>query len=169
MFKNKKKNFLLIIVVFIYFFIVNNYILANSDLEVDKDQIIKTSVVRVGDIIENNNEDSDTEFSQKIFISLPKEEKEIEINNTYIPLKTGDNIFVRKEQYLEDGKQVEQYYLLEINRTNILLFLLFLFLVTVFSFMGKKGIKSIISLIISIFIILFGLVPIILNGGQVLF
>ncbi len=156
---NKKK--LLIITFFLIGIFL--FIFLNNNKEIDNNsKYIKAEVKEVGKIKKVEDAETKDAFTQKIIVEKNNDEK-VEIVNEYIALREGQDIFIKKQE------ETEEYRVVEINRTKYNLFFLFFFLGVIFSFMGKKAWKSILSLIFSVLIILFVLIPIILNGGNILF
>jgi uncharacterized membrane protein len=125
----------------------------------DNKNYLKAEVLKVEKpIVKENSEDSI--FSQKIVVEI-KNGKEVKILNDYTELKKGQKIFIKKQEYSDE------YRVIEINRISYNFLFLIIFIITIFSFMGKKAIKSILSLVFSGLLILFFLIPMILKGGNI--
>lgn len=81
-------------------------------------------------------------------------------NNTY---KAGDKVFV---SYLKNQDGTEEYFVSDFVRTNYLIFLFILFCAITIFVGKKKGLKSLLSLFLSFFIIVKIMVPRFLAGGN---
>lgn len=116
------------------------------------DQAIKTITQQELTLLILNSKLADQEF--KII-------NEITNNPLDIKLKQGDKIIINIEEYSEDNYKIFiiGYYRLPAILGLISLFILFLILLG-----GKQGLKTVISLIFSIFLIFKFLIPQILNG-----
>ncbi len=122
----------------------------------------------------NLNEDieSNTQLLEMLIIKGPhKGEKvnaEYELNynfsNKYnsIPLKVGDEALLFIEE--NDAGEVETAYVAEIVRDKYLLYLIIGFIILLLIVGRWKGLKAIISLVITVFAVLKILLPAILNG-----
>ena len=95
------------------------------------------------------------------FLDGEYEGEVVYIESDYIQLEAGDNIFVSRI-YLFDGE--EHLSIVERDRSFSLMIILLLFVVTISVIGGKKGIRSLISLIGSLLIIVYILIPILVMG-----
>ncbi len=87
--------------------------------------------------------------------------KTVELTNDYVMLKAGDDFYL-SETPQSDG--AVQYSVSAPYRINSLLIFLFIFLILVFLFGGMQGMRGLISLGGSFVLIIFVLIPSILNG-----
>lgn len=86
----------------------------------------------------------------------------IQIDNDYIQVEEGDRIFVRRAQNFEGDGYI--YGIIEVKRTSALWWLFALFVIVIISFGGWQGVRSLLSLAASLFIILYLLVPALVSG-----
>jgi len=86
----------------------------------------------------------------------------VTIENDFLLLKKGDRFFLRHSTDSIDGR--ETYSVRDIDRRGTLLTFIALFVVVVMIFSGKQGLRSILSLAGSFFVILYVLVPSLLQG-----
>ncbi|MBU3669021.1 MAG: YibE/F family protein [Candidatus Taylorbacteria bacterium] len=88
--------------------------------------------------------------------------KTIEFVNDFVQLKEGDLFYLRKFEYVSDGKTV--YSLADPYRLTPIywLFAIFIFITTMFG--GRQGVRGLISLACSLFLIIYILLPGILEG-----
>jgi uncharacterized membrane protein len=86
---------------------------------------------------------------------------EIRFTNDYILLDPGQKFFLNR---LKTINGVEIYSVREVDRRGKILFLAFVFSVVVVFFGGKQGIKSLLSLFGSLFVIMYFLVPELVSG-----
>src|SRR3989338_3235538 len=75
--------------------------------------------------------------------------------------KKGDHVLV---YFVKDASGSEEYYIVDYVRTNVLAFLLLLFIITVIAVLGRKGIRPLISLFITAAMLLYFVVPNIISG-----
>lgn len=85
----------------------------------------------------------------------------ITIENDFLTLKKGDTFFLF---YTVDINGRELYSVRDIDRRAILLFFVAIFMVTILIFGGMQGLRSLLSLAGSFFVILYLLVPSLLKG-----
>ena len=86
----------------------------------------------------------------------------ITIENDFLVLKRGDKFFLRHSIDALNGR--ETYAVRDIDRQGIILGFIILFAVVIVLFSGKQGLRSIVSLAGSFFVILYVLVPSLLKG-----
>ena len=84
----------------------------------------------------------------------------LSFNGSDIKLKKGDKISVHMEK--DDGEY--KFYFEGYDKTGSLIVLSIIFIICTIAFGGIKGIKSLIALVFTILLILFGLVPLLLKG-----
>ena len=92
--------------------------------------------------------------------------KEVVIRNDYSGLATGTVVYLTHTMNELDG--TDDYMVSDVYRLPQLLLLVGLFVLSVFVFGGKQGIRGLLSLIGSLFIIFYILLPAILNGYSAL-
>ena len=84
------------------------------------------------------------------------------IENDFLVLEKGDKFFLRHSIDGLDGR--EMYAVRDIDRRGVILGFIILFAIVVIVFSGKQGLRSILSLAGSFFVILYILVPSLLKG-----
>lgn len=83
-------------------------------------------------------------------------------DDTFIQdLRTGDRVRVDAVEQ-EDGTTI--YHILDIIRIPALIWLAALFVVSLFLANGKKGLRSLVTLAITFFVLLYGAIPLLLHG-----
>jgi len=85
----------------------------------------------------------------------------VEFENDYIQLEEGDKFFLN---YLVTIGGQEIYSVREIDRRGSLLFLLLIFVAVIIFFGGLQGLRSLISLLASLFVIVYVLLPSLTSG-----
>jgi uncharacterized membrane protein len=96
------------------------------------------------------------------FLNGDMKGKSVEIENDYIQLEKGDTAYILKTIRSEDGK--EFYSLRDPYRIDVLIYLSIAFLVLVIIFGGIQGIRGLVSLLGSLVLIGYVLLPGILKG-----
>lgn len=96
------------------------------------------------------------------FLNGDMKGKSVEIENNYIQLKKGDTAYILKTIRSEDGKEL--YSLRDPYRIDVLIYLSIVFLVLVIIFGGMQGIRGLVSLLGSLVLIGYVLLPGILKG-----
>jgi uncharacterized membrane protein len=86
----------------------------------------------------------------------------VEVVNDHLELAEGDTFFL---QYVRDPEGVETYQAVERDRLRVLLALFAVFALAIMSLGGKQGIRSLVSLAGSFFVILYVLLPRLLSGA----
>lgn len=107
-----------------------------------------------------------TTHSQELQVKLLGEnapDEMITLQNDYIQVSEGDRIFVRST-FNEFTNQTD-YGIVEVKRSNALLFLFALFALVIIGFGGWQGVRSLLSLGASLFIILYLMVPALASGA----
>jgi uncharacterized membrane protein len=89
----------------------------------------------------------------------------VEFQNDYISLKEGDAFFLGYTPSDNDGGE-GYYYVIERNRTVPLLFFVMLFVLVIIAFGKKQGVRSLVALIGSMFVIIYILMPSLLKGSD---
>jgi len=87
----------------------------------------------------------------------------IKVENDYIPVAEGQRVFVRAST--NNFTEEIQYGLIEVKRTGALWWLFGLFAAVIIGFGGWQGVRSLVSLAASLFIILYLLVPSLASGA----
>ena len=96
------------------------------------------------------------------FLEGDQQGEVVTITNDYIAVEAGDKIFVRRQpNYAGDGFN---YGIIEIKRSRTLWWLFGLFALVIVGFGGWQGVRSLLSLAASLFIILYLLVPALVSG-----
>lgn len=132
----------------------------------DKVEIIRAKVIEV--LSQEKREVPGTDV-QSIYQTIKAEiiegEKKgsiVTIENDFLVLKKGDKFFLRHTIDGLDGR--EMYSVRDIDRRGVMLGFVALFVFVIIAFSGKQGIRSILSLAGSFFVILYVLVPSLLHG-----
>ncbi len=146
---------------------------AMPDEVVPTETIFEARVIKILEEKEIAREDGDKATQQDLLLKgLEGEDKnkEIEINgiseidfvsvNHY---KVGDRVLVQKTE-TPDGQS--NYFIIDIVRRNPIYLLTFIFAVVTIIIGGSKGIKALISLIATFLIIVYFILPKILNGAN---
>lgn len=94
-------------------------------------------------------------------LSGPKEGERVEVVNDHLKLEEGRTFFL---QYVRDPQGEETYQALDRDRLPVLLVLGLLFALAVLALGGKQGLRSLLSLAGSFFVILYVLLPQLLRG-----
>lgn len=132
----------------------------------DTETIVKAKVLEVSATEEKNMPGTNlTSRHQTLKAEILEGEREgevVTVNNDYIQLKKGDTFFLRHLIRGDDGR--EFYSVRDPNRLPALLFFVVLFVAAVFIFGGWQGIRGLVSLLGSLLIILYVLLPGILKG-----
>jgi len=137
-----------------------------QELIQDKVEIVKARVVEV--VSQEKKEVPGTDV-QSVYQTIKAEILEgdkkgqtITIENDFLVLKKGDKFFLRHSIDGLDGR--EMYSVRDIDRRGAVLGFIILFMAVVIIFSGKQGLRSILSLAGSFFVILYVLVPSLLKG-----
>lgn len=85
----------------------------------------------------------------------------VSFENDYIQLEAGDRFYLN---YLKTINDQEFYTVHGVDRTKVLFFAVLLFVLATVWFGGKQGVKSLLSLVGSMFVILYVLVPQLVAG-----
>jgi uncharacterized membrane protein len=95
-------------------------------------------------------------------MSGPKHGQTVDVVNDHLELEPGDTFFL---QYVVDPEGEESYQAIDRDRLPVLLGLFILFALVIVAFGGVQGVRSILSLAGSFFVILYILLPGILRGA----
>ncbi len=90
----------------------------------------------------------------------------VKIENDYTPLSVGDKLFIH---HLKTINQKELFTMGEPVRINSILFYSFLFLLVIILFGGIQGLRGLVSLLGSLLLIMYVLLPSILGGASPVF
>lgn len=139
---------------------------AQSTVVQDKVEIVKARVVEILKQDKKVIPGTDVEgVYQTLKIDILEGDNKgqtITIENDYLVLEKGDRFFLRHSVDVIDGREI--YTVKDIDRSGPMLFFIALFIGVVLLFSGKQGIRSLIGLAGSFFVILYVLVPSLLKG-----
>jgi len=132
----------------------------------DKVEIIKAKVLSVQSVETHQMIGLNMENTyQTLLVEIldgTKKGQTLTIKNDYILLDEGDRFFLR---HSVDGMTgIEMYAVRDIDRGGVILMFILLFILTVIVFSGKQGLRSILSLCGSFFVILYLLIPNLIAG-----
>jgi uncharacterized membrane protein len=130
-------------------------------------EIVKARVVEIieevpVDVQFQNGRDYTVQTIQAVLLEGDFKGKQITVEQDYLRLSKGDNFLV--EEYLEEG-QNPQYRLVDFDRRGGLSWLLVGFMVLILVFAKWQGLRSLVSLAASLLIIVYILIPLLLNGA----
>ena len=142
------------------------YSLQAQELIQDKVEIIEADVLEVLNQEEKNVPGTDLLSTyQTIVIKILEGDqngKVVTMENDLLVLEPGDKVFVYYTVDGLDGR--ETYSVRDIDRRGVILFFVALFVAVVLFFSGKQGVRSLIGLAGSFFVILYVLIPSLLAG-----
>lgn len=137
-----------------------------QEMVLDEVQVLKARVVGVVSQEKREVPHTDVESVYQTIIAEILEGdmkgQQVTIENDFLVLEKGDRFFLRHTIDSLDGR--ETYVVQDVDRQGVIWFFVALFVVVVIIFSGKQGIRSIISLAGSFFVILYILVPSLLQG-----
>ncbi|MBP6866370.1 MAG: YibE/F family protein [Candidatus Pacebacteria bacterium] len=137
-----------------------------QELVPDKTEVVKAEVLEVLDQTEEDILDTGVEnIFQTIRIKIlegVQAGETITIKNDYMVLEAGDKFFLYHSVDATDGR--EMYSVRDIDRRPVMFFFIALFIAVVLLFSGKQGMRSLIGLAGSFFVILYVLIPGLLSG-----
>ncbi len=137
-----------------------------QELNKNKTTIVKSKIIEV--LSEKKEDIGDTgikSINQSIKIEIlegTQKGKITIIENDRLVLEKGDKVFLEHSINNLDGSDF--YSVKDINRSPVISFFIILFIFVVIIFSGKQGIRSLIGLIGSFFVILYVLIPSLLAG-----
>ncbi len=152
---------------FFYLFIVLLFSISGNVFAVDliQQEYIKGKIIEIISVHEESIAFGETSVKVQTLKLELESGKKIEIKNDLGILDLGDKIFLSHVQH-----QGESFYTVrDIDRSNYLMLLFFLFIAVVLFFGKKQGYKSLISLVISFTIIFYVFIPALLAGHSPLF
>ncbi len=137
-----------------------------QELIQDKVEILKA---RVTEVVSQEKKEVPGTDVQSVYQTIKGEILEgnrkgeiVTIENDFLVLKKGDRFFLR---LTTDGmSEKETYFVRDIDRGGVMLGFIALFVAVVVVFSGKQGVRSLLSLAGSFFVILYVLVPTLLKG-----
>lgn len=143
----------------------------NEGVDIPNDRIFKAQVIKIIEEKIIERDDGSKALQQNLLLrGLEKEWKNKEVEhkgisdidvasaNTY---KVGDKVMVSEVKNLDGNTD---YYITDLVRSGYLFWLALLFSVIIVIIGKKKGIKSLVSLVVSFFIIIKFIIPQIMNG-----
>lgn len=137
-----------------------------QELIQDKVEIVKAKVVEVVSQEKKEVPGTDVQSTyQTIRAEILEGDKKgevVTIENDFLVLEKGDKFFLRHSIDGLDGR--EMYAVRDIDRRGVIVGFIILFGIAVFVFSGKQGLRSLLSLTGSFFVILYILVPSLLKG-----
>lgn len=148
------------------FFITQNTAHAQATVIQDKTQVIQAKVLEVTKQEERDVPGTDIQvIYQTIKVEIlegDQKGKVITVENDFLTLEKGDRFFLFHSIDGMDGREV--YSVRDIDRRGAILGFILLFVAVIIAFSGKQGIRSILSLAGSFFVILYVLVPGLVQG-----
>lgn len=159
------KKFVFSVIFFSFFFFTFQQ--ANSEeLTRDISETVRAKVLEVtNERIENIDDTGIKYTNQTIKIEILEGEQKnkiLTIENESILLKEGDRFFLNHS--IEGLSKVESYIVMDIDRRPVIYFFIALFIAVILIFSGKQGLRSLLGLAGSFFVILYVLIPSLLNG-----
>lgn len=137
-----------------------------QELIQDKTEIVKAKVIEVLSEEKREVPGSDVPgIYQTISVEIlegDQKGKVITLENDYLTLKEGERFFLYHSVDGQDGR--ESYSVRDIDRRPIIIIFIALFIAVVLLFSGKQGMRSLIGLAGSFFVILYVLIPSLLGG-----
>lgn len=138
-----------------------------ATIKEDKIEIIKATVVKASNLADREIPGTETTTKvQNLKVLLLEGEskgKTIHFENDYsVQLKDGETFYLRKVVFSGDGREL--YTVADPYRINSIVIFTLIFIILVFVFGGKQGIRGLLSLTGSLFLIIFILLPGVING-----
>lgn len=146
---------------FIFIFIFLNSVSAQDNIKIFKAKVVEVLDQKIENIPEMNIKNN----IQTIKIEILNGEKKgniLTIENDYLMLEEGDNFFLTHKTDSLDNS--ETYSVKDIDRRFTIFIFIALFIIVVCIFSGKQGLRSILGLMMSFFIIIYVLIPSLLRG-----
>lgn len=145
----------------------------NTATQIPDDRVFKAEIIKITEEKIIERVDGSKALQQNILLrGLEKEWKGKEIEhlgiseidvasaNTY---KVGDKVMVSEVKNIDGATD---YYIVDLIRSGYLFWLALIFVVVIIAVGKKKGIKSLLSLVVSFFVIIKFIVPKIINGSS---
>jgi len=128
---------------------------AQSPAEVVGGVVVEASDAQQGAVV---GFDLET-FEQVIVVDVGTEK--VRFRNDFTPVEVGQRVFVRREQ----GEDGEWYFsLYDIDRSGVLIFVVGLFAALVLALNFRKGMRSLLSLVVTVLAVFFVLLPLLKAG-----
>lgn len=154
----------LFLIVFVSF--LPSHFVKAQELVEDKIEVVRAKVLEIQSNEKRNIPGTEVKsFLQIISVKIlegDQKDKTVTIENDYIPLKENQEFFLYHSVDGLDGREV--YSVKDVDRRNVILFFVGLFILVVLFFSGKQGVRSLLGLFGSFFVILYILVPSLLSG-----
>lgn len=170
----KIKGVRLQILIFLGIFLLNFLIFPKvhaEELIQNKTEISRAKVLEVLSLKKEDIGDTGIQnINQSIKIEIldgGEKGKVLTIENDYVALKKGDKFFLYHNIDTLDG--VESYAVRDVDRRGVMISFIVLFILVVLIFSGKQGLRSLLGLFGSFFVILYVLIPSLLNGYPPIF
>ncbi len=145
----------------------------NVNLQPANDRVFKAKVIKITEEKTIEREDGSKALQQNLLLrGLEKEWKNKEIEHLGISeidvasaniYKVGDKVMVSEVKNIDGATD---YYIVDLVRSGYLFWLALIFAVVIIIIGKKKGVKSLISLVISFFVIIKFIVPKIISGSS---
>ena len=155
------KKISLIILISILFLSVNSPAQAFQKSEILKSQVIEVKSEELTNIPGTNVDNIHQKLDIKILEGVRQGEI-LEIENDFIKLKEKDRFYL--EVIFDSFSEQEIYLVKEVYRLPGIIFFAILFIIAILLFSGKQGLRSLLSLAGSFFIIIYILIPGLLKG-----
>lgn len=137
-----------------------------GELLEDKTEILRAEVLEVVNqehsVVPGTDIANKTQTIKVQILEGENEGKIITFNNDYILLEKGDEFFLFHSVDSMDGR--EMYSVRDVDRMPVIIFFTILFVGTVLLFSGKQGVRSLVGLAGSFFVILYVLIPSLISG-----
>lgn len=141
-------------------FIVPSFVLAQDVVEIYRAEVLKINSTEESLIPGTSISGIVQDLNVKI-LNGDKKGEEINFKNDFIELEEGQTIYLR----IITTTEGQNYYTVsEVDRSIPLILVTLLFVAVVIIFGGRQGLKSILSLVLSLASIVFVLLPLILKG-----
>ena len=146
-------------------------VVSAEEIVQDKVEILRAKVVDVVKSEQDGFPGTDITFTtQTIEVRITSGDRKgevVSIINDYVIVKEGDRVFLNHTVGAVDS--IETYSLYDVSRGWTLIFFVALFIGVVFLFGGKQGLRGLLSLLGSLLVIFFVLIPGILRGVDPVF
>lgn len=135
-----------------------------ADVVADQDVFLRGKVTEIVDErVEPISGTEQSHTTQRILVELEGDARgSITLHNDYTPLAVGDSVYIRQSRNTLDGSIA--YTVADIYRLPVLWVLFGLFLACLFFFGGLQGVRGLIALALSFFLIGYALLPGLLAG-----
>jgi len=156
------KNLFFFLILFIFFVPNNSF---SQELHQDIQGVWRAEVIEASETVRENvpgtEAYSDIQTIKAEILEGERRGEVVEFENDYIQLESGDKFFLN---YLVTIGGQEIYSVREKDRRESLFILLIIFVVTILFFGGKQGLRALISLVGSFFVIFYVLLPSLISG-----